>query len=195
MLTFVAIGAVAQAPEFKGKSFLAWPGMPDGRLRADCPIIGNSNHATRRRCERLVGEGEGGLLVATAHPPATIKLVLVLFGGRFVIVIVGWRGANLSPLHPLVLAHQPGKGHFVPFTPAYRRSESGDSGVVPVRRRCCHTYPQFRITVRMARTLLVNGSTDRGRGMRDTGLPRSVSTKRFLAVWNAGDGARYLQTI
>ena len=33
-----------EAPTFKGKPFVQWPGMPDGKVRADCPIIGNSNN-------------------------------------------------------------------------------------------------------------------------------------------------------
>lgn len=45
-----------KAPEFKGKSFLAWPGMPDGRLRADCPIIGNSNHVSIYKEIQIHGE-------------------------------------------------------------------------------------------------------------------------------------------
>ena len=39
-------------PWAQGKAFAAWPGMPDGKLRADCPIIGNSNNVPwrARRC-------------------------------------------------------------------------------------------------------------------------------------------------
>ena len=35
-------------PWAQGKAFAAWPGMPDGKLRADCPIIGNSNNVPWR---------------------------------------------------------------------------------------------------------------------------------------------------
>eukprot|EP00931_Biecheleriopsis_adriatica_P049567 TRINITY_DN28681_c0_g1_i1.p1 TRINITY_DN28681_c0_g1~~TRINITY_DN28681_c0_g1_i1.p1 ORF type:complete len:1450 (+),score=333.65 TRINITY_DN28681_c0_g1_i1:44-4393(+) len=33
-----------KAPEFKGMQFKQWPGMADGKVRVDCPIIGNSDN-------------------------------------------------------------------------------------------------------------------------------------------------------
>mmetsp|Transcript_108562 Transcript_108562/g.259151 ORF Transcript_108562/g.259151 Transcript_108562/m.259151 type:complete len:1412 (+) Transcript_108562:82-4317(+) len=33
-----------KAPAFKGRTFAAWPGMPDGKVRADVPIIGDENN-------------------------------------------------------------------------------------------------------------------------------------------------------
>ena len=60
-ISFKGRAAFNFGPDFKhkapgfGKTFVAWPGMADGLLRADCPIIGNSNNATRLNQER---EGE-----------------------------------------------------------------------------------------------------------------------------------------
>jgi len=51
-ISFKGRAAFNFGPDFKhkapgfGKTFVAWPGMADGLLRADCPIIGNSNNAT-----------------------------------------------------------------------------------------------------------------------------------------------------
>ncbi|CAE7037441.1 unnamed protein product [Symbiodinium natans] len=44
------------APSFKGKAFLQWPGMSDGVVRADCPIIGNSNNVNIYKEIQLHGE-------------------------------------------------------------------------------------------------------------------------------------------
>ncbi|CAE7029306.1 unnamed protein product [Symbiodinium sp. CCMP2592] len=44
------------APSFKGKAFAHWPGMPDGIIRADCPIIGNSNNVNIYKEIQLHGE-------------------------------------------------------------------------------------------------------------------------------------------
>ncbi|CAE7843454.1 unnamed protein product, partial [Symbiodinium sp. KB8] len=43
-------------PSFKGKAFAHWPGMPDGIIRADCPIIGNSNNVNIYKEIQLHGE-------------------------------------------------------------------------------------------------------------------------------------------
>eukprot|EP00931_Biecheleriopsis_adriatica_P072929 TRINITY_DN47308_c0_g1_i1.p1 TRINITY_DN47308_c0_g1~~TRINITY_DN47308_c0_g1_i1.p1 ORF type:complete len:1465 (+),score=355.71 TRINITY_DN47308_c0_g1_i1:40-4395(+) len=32
------------APTFKGAPFVQWPGMADGKVRADCPLVGNSQN-------------------------------------------------------------------------------------------------------------------------------------------------------
>ncbi|CAE7273357.1 unnamed protein product [Symbiodinium pilosum] len=44
------------APTFKGKPFVQWPGMPDGTVHADCPIIGNSNNVNIYKEIQLHGE-------------------------------------------------------------------------------------------------------------------------------------------
>eukprot|EP00435_Cladocopium_sp_Y103_P069091 s6_g32.t1 len=61
-VSFKGRAAFNFGPEFKhdppkfSKAFVAWPGMPDGKLRADCPIIGNSNNVMIYKEIQIHGE-------------------------------------------------------------------------------------------------------------------------------------------
>jgi len=61
-VSFKGRAAFNFGPEFKhdppkfSKAFAAWPGMPDGKLRADCPIIGNSNNVAIYKEIQIHGE-------------------------------------------------------------------------------------------------------------------------------------------